>query len=434
LIRIEGEIDYDGPADKPVRGLVFRGLSFCCGDRWPWEKERIGWTLQHDWEMFDRPTALVRLRGTERVSFEHCRWFDSGGAGLRMGLHARSNRGTDSIFEHLVRAGIALAGYGRGTKDVSQRNEISRNHLHHLGEILWHSAAISVWQSGENHVAHNLIHDVNYTAITVSGRINWIKEGRGDGWRTIRWNEIGRAGGPPPSPGKRVPWKLREPFLHGRNNIVQRNEIHDVMQKLWDGDAIYVSGTGRSNWVHENFIRDCLSPNMCEAIRCDDDQEETIIERNVVLRSGGMGTGVAIKGKNYILNNFVVDPRATFNPRGVISIESGPVEGSIIQRNILSVSAAAPKPFHLKNLLGPPDPRFDETQTDNNLYWNPKDPHWADEHLASARKAGREQHSLVGNPLFRNPDAGDFRFKAGSAAMKLGIEPIDLRKAGLRRN
>ena len=435
LIRIEGAIDYDGPQDQPVCGLVFRGLAFTRGDRWPWEKERVGSTLQHDWEMFDRPTAMVRLRGAERIAFEQCRWFDSGGAGLRLDLHAQSNRVTDSVFEHLGGAGILLAGYGPGTKDVNRYNEITRNHLHHLGEILWHAAAISVWQSGENRVAWNLIHDVNYTAITVSGRINWNREGRGDGWRTIRWHEIEKLGNDAllPKPGYRPDWKLRAPFLHGRNNLVERNEIRDVMQKLWDGDAIYVSGTGGGNLIRENFIHDCLSENMCEGIRCDDDQHETIIERNVILRSGGMGVGIAIKGINHVTNNFIVDSTPFFQHRGLISLEGIPVEGAIIQRNILFALKPGLRPFYLKNLIGPPDPRLGETETDFNLFWNPHDPEWAAKHLAEARAEGRELQSLVGDPRFRDPDAGDFRFKSGSPAPKLGIQPIDLRKVGLRK-
>lgn len=440
LIRVEGAIDYDGPKDSPVRGLTFRGLSFTRGDRWPWEQDRNGSTLQHDWEMFDRPTALVRLRGAERVSFEQCRWFDSGGAGLRMDLHAQSNRVTDSVLEHLGGAGMVLAGYGPGTKDVNRYNEISRNHLHHIGEILWHAAAVSVWQSGENRIAYNLIHDVNYTAITVSGRISWIKardkEGRGDGWRTIRWNEIEQAGGSTmiPEPGKPRPdWWKRAPFLHGRNNLVERNEIHDVMQKLWDGDAIYVSGTGSGNRVRENFIRDCLAENMCEGIRCDDDQHETIIERNVILRNGGMGVGIAIKGINHVTNNFIVDSTPFFHHRGMISLEGVPVDGAIIQRNILVAAKPGLQPFALKNVSTTPDPHYRETKMDFNLLWNATDPKWPTAHFQAARAEGVEQNSRFGDPRFRNPEKGDFRFKAGSAAPALGIQPVDLRKVGLRK-
>lgn len=435
LIRVEGDVDYDGPQDKPVRGITFRGISFTRGDRWPWEKDRNGGTLQHDWEVFDRPTALVRLRGAENISFEKCHWFDSGGAGLRMDLHAQSNRVTDSVLEHLGGTGILLAGYGPGTKNVNRHNEISHNHIHDVGEILWHAAAISVWQSGENRVAYNLIHDVNYTAITVSGRINWNKEGRGDGWKTIRWNEIEKLGNDAliPKPGYRPDWNLRAPFLHGRSNVVERNEIYGVMKKLWDGDAIYVSGTGSGNRVRENFIRDCLSENMCEGIRCDDDQHETIIERNVILRNGGMGVGIASKGANHIINNFIVDPTPFFQHRGMISLEGVPVDGSIIQRNVLFAVKPGLRPFALKNVSTTPDPHYSETKMDFNLLFNPNDPKWANEHFGKARGEGVEQNSIVGAPRFRDPENGDFRFKKGSAATKLDIEPIDLRKVGLRK-
>jgi hypothetical protein len=437
LIRVEGEIDYDGPRDRPVRGLVFRGLSFTGGDRWPWEKDREGATLQHDWEVFDRPTALVRLRGAEEVAFEHCRWSASGGAGLRLDLHARRNRVVDSVFEHLGGAGIVLAGYGPGTKDVNRDNEILRNHLHHVGEILWHAAAISVWQSGENRIAHNLIHDTNYTAITVSGRIAWNRDGRGDGWRTIRWHEIDAAGGPPPQAGPGQPrptWEQRAPFLHGRNNLVERNEIHDVMRRLWDGDAIYISGTGGGNRIRENFIRDCLSENMCEAIRCDDDQEETVIERNIILRNGGMGTGIAFKGRNYVRNNFIIDPTGSFQPRGLISVEGVPVNGAVIERNILVAAQPRLRPFYFKNVLNvPPDPKIGDVTTDRNLFWHTADPTWANAHLAAARAEGQERLSRVGDPRFVNADAGDCRFADGSPAPALGIEPVDLRRVGLRR-
>ena len=437
LLRIEGAIDYDGPTDRPVQGLVFRGLGFTAGDRWPWERDRIGSTLQHDWEMFDRPTALVRVRGGERIAFENCRWFQSGGAGLRLDLHAQHNRVSDSTLEHLGGAGIVLAGYGPGTKDVNRWNEIVRNHLHHIGELHWHAAAIGVWQSGENRVAHNLIHHTNYTAITVSGRINWNREGRGDGWATIRWQEVEAAGGAAlmPEPGKPRPtWEQRAPFLHGRNNLVERNEIHDVMLRLWDGDAIYISGTGAGNRIRENFIRDCLSENMCEAIRCDDDQHETIIERNAILRNGGIGTGIAIKGRNYVRNNVIMDPTGFFQPRGLISIEGVPVNGAIIERNIQVALQPKLKPFYLKNVLGvPPDPKFSETRTDHNLYWHPHDPAWADAHFAAARAEGQEKHSRFADPRFVNPDAGDFRFAPDSPAPELGIEPLDLRRVGLRK-
>ncbi len=205
------------------------------------------------------------------------------------------------------------------------------------------------------------------------------------------------------------------------------------MQKLWDGNAIYVSGTGGGNRVRENFIHDCLSPNMCEAIRCDDDQNDTTIERNIVLRSGGMGTGIASKGTNHVLNNFVIDATGFFQPRGFITLEGIPVDGSRIERNILLASKSGLRPFLLKNFLDGPNPRFAETITNFNLFWHTTDPKWAEAHLTSAKAEGMERDSKIADPLFVDPDKGDCRFRPGSPAPGMGIEPVDLRQVGLRR-
>ncbi|MFM7412979.1 MAG: hypothetical protein ACKO6E_07210 [Planctomycetota bacterium] len=167
LLRIEGRIDHDGPADTPVRGLVFRGLTFTHGLRYE-SAGLSGWGLQHDWERFDSPTALVRLRG----------------------------------------AGILLAGYGPGLKDVNRDNEITRNHVHHVGRLWWHCIGIWAWQSGHNRIAHNHVHHVPYTGIAVTGRIGWDRSGQAECSRTVRWQDVGAATG-----GE--PWDQRERFLHG---------------------------------------------------------------------------------------------------------------------------------------------------------------------------------------------------------------------------
>ena len=69
---------------------------------------------------------------------------------------------------------------------------------------------------------------------------------------------------------------------------------------------------------------------------------------------------------------------------------------------------------------------------DNNLYFNPSDTHWMDEHLLRMQAAGKEKASLFGDPLFTDPSSGDFSFRPGSPALALGIEPLDVSKMGRR--
>lgn len=97
LIRVKGDISVDGPTDQPVRGLVFRGLTFTQGDRDLWTDRDAG--VQHDWEMYDKDNALLRLRGAEDCLVEACRFANSGGTAIRLDLHCQRNRIVGNLKE-----------------------------------------------------------------------------------------------------------------------------------------------------------------------------------------------------------------------------------------------------------------------------------------------------------------------------------------------
>jgi hypothetical protein len=44
---------------------------------------------------------------------------------------------------------------------------------------------------------------------------------------------------------------------------------------------------------------------------------------------------------------------------------------------------------------------------------------------------GYDTHSVYADPLFVDPESGDYRVKPGSPALELGFENIDLSKVGL---
>jgi len=437
LIRVEGDIDYQGPKDTPVRNLVFRGLTFTRADRFPWHG-RTGWGLQHDWERFDSPSAMVRLRGAEDCQVLDCHFTTAGSSGLRLDLHCQGNRIVGNCFEHLGGVGLLLAGYGPGTKNVNRRNVVENNVFRFLGEFYHGSPGLFVWQSGENHIANNLLHHLPYTAICVTGRIVWDPAGRAECSRTIRWHEVGGREVAARFRNRRNPhhklstWEEREPFLHSRANIVERNEIHHVMETCGDGNCIYISGAGAGNLILENYCHDCPSPFMNTAIRCDDDQKATIVKRNIIFRTGGYAEGLLIKGKNTLVENLLVDLRTTGWHRGYMRFYSGDVRGAVIQRNVFyscekdqNVSANAP------TRSGKRGPRLQDTKADYNIYFSTVNPNWGIAHLRRMRPFGIERHSLAADPQFVDIEHGDFRFQPGSPALKLGIrQPVSIAQTG----
>ncbi len=436
LIRIEGNIDYDGPEDIPVRGIAFSGLTFTHCDRWAWtsDETRLGWGMQHDWDMFDRPTAMLRFRGAEECQVVNCNFVESGGSGLRLDLHAQHNRIENCEFAHLGEAGILLAGYGPGTKDVNHHNDIVNNHIHHFSEITWHSPGVWAWQSGYNHIAHNYIHHSGYCGVLITNRINPARSSlTGEGGKTVRRNEISEEVKNSTERGYEN-WLLREKYNHSRHNLLEYNEITHSVQLLSDGNAIYVSGAGRGNIIRYNYIHDNLEPSMPAPVRCDDDQHETLIYGNVLYNNYGFSAGIASKGINDIINNFIVAPITSPN-WGYISFEWVPVTGSKASHNIIishpdGGNAYAERPRRPGNPR-PTDPKVVETDMDSNLYYHPTNPEWMDEHLVKMHAVGKEQASIVADPMFVDPAGGDFGFKEGSPALKLGIEPLDVSKMGM---
>lgn len=438
LIRVEGNIDYQGPKDVPVANLVFQGLTFTRGDRFPWHG-RTGWGVQHDWERFDSPSAMLRFRGTRNCEVVDCHFATAGCTGLRFDLFSQRNRIVGNHFEHLGGVGLLLAGYGPGTKNVNRQNLVENNWLHHLGEFYHGSPGLFVWQSGENRIAHNLIHDLPYAGICVTGRIIWDTEGIEECSQTIRWHEVGGRRiakqfrdrqNPYRKPGT---WKQREPFLHSRNNIVERNDIHDVMQVCGDGNCIYISGAGNGNLILENYCHDCPSPHMNNAIRCDDDQNGTLIKRNIICRTGGYAEGLMSKGNNVIVDNLLVDLQTGSRHRGYLRFYSGDVRGSIIQRNVFYSCEPDQHVSHDGvSRSDRPGPRLQDTNADYNLYFSTVDPDWGTAHLLKMRPFDIERHSLSTDPLFVDIEMADFRFKPNSPALKLGMDqPVSTEEVGL---
>jgi hypothetical protein len=435
LIRVEGAIDCDGPRDTPARGLRFRGLTFSHAERFAW-RGQTGWSLQHHWEMFDRPTAALRFRGTEQCGVEACRFVALSGTAVRLDLHCRRNLVVHNEIAHVGGVGVLLAGYGPGTKDVNRENEVLDNWIHHTGEIYWATPAIMVWQSGGNRVAHNLIHNTPYSAITISTRTAWAPANvTADGSRTVRWAEVG-------DPKASLTWRDRERFLHARQNLIERNDIHHIMERLGDGNGVYVSGTGGHNLIRQNYIHDCDSDGMSDGIRCDDFQEDTTIEGNLIVRIRRIGMGICSKGPNHIINNIVADLLPSRRPirperiaRAYLGLVVNPVTGSRIERNIV-FARRADFPVYLQDRRYGTggEPRLRDCQADYNLYFCADDPAWGRRHLEREQPLGVEAHSLSADPRFVSWETGDFRLESESPALGLGIKPIDRSQIGLLPN
>ena len=430
-IRVEGDIDQAGPVDVPVRNLCFRGITFTQGERYSVAEDDAG--IQHDWDFMDKGNALVRLRGTENCTIEQCHFTQSGSGAIRVDLHGQKNTISGNHIEQMGGAGIVLAGYGPGTKYVSKNNLIYNNHIHHTGRIYSHSAGILVWQSGENRVANNLVHHTPYTGVIFCGCMTeyFKKKGRELG-RTLRHDEIGT-----------LPKKLTiddvRPYLHTHDNLIEYNDIHHAMQMLGDGNAFYIRGAGAGNVFRRNYVHHLETPMIMQAaVRTDGGQMDTLISENLIYKCTSQG--ILMKLNTRVENNIVAD--VIVPPRGYyLSVREGPLEGATIQKNIfysskpgcVFIDELQPKNAgKSEDRRGRVIARSKDADTDHNIYFCAADSKLGTTMLKKQQGNGVDMHSQSVDPLFVDPENGDFRFKPDSPALKMGIAPIDFSKIGLQ--
>jgi hypothetical protein len=279
LIKVAGKTDIPRPIDIPVKGVVFKNLTFMHADRVLWDDEEKG--IQHDWEMEDKENALIRFRGAENCKVVNCEFTQSGGNALRLDYYCQNIEITGNEINNLGQSAVMCIGYGPGTKDVNKNNRITNNHIHHCGQIYWHSQMIFLWQSGNNYVANNFIHDVPRKAVGIVGpRLGHFTSKTSSApheyWKTIRWEEVKETG---------RDHNFYLPFLHARNNLVENNEIRNPMFLLGDGAVVNISGAGIGNVVRHNLIYDMNNKLAASALRSDDSQTGSVFEDNIVFRS-----------------------------------------------------------------------------------------------------------------------------------------------------
>ena len=78
----------------------------------------------------------------------------------------------------------------------------------------------------------------------------------------------------------------------------------------------------------------------------------------------------------------------------------------------------------------------DRYQLDYNLYYNASGEQvlfkeWSFEEW---KRRGNDVHSLIADPLFVDPENGNFNLRPDSPALKIGFKPIDISNVGPRNN
>ncbi len=309
-----------------------------------------------------RVPAAVVVSGARRVAFEGCAFAHVGGYGVALERGCRHNRIIRCEMTDLGAGGVKIGEtYLRETvAEQTFGNEVADCRIH-LGGGVFHSA-VGIWigQSYDNRLAHNLIHNFYYSAISI-------------GWT---WGY-----------GKTL----------ARGNVVEYNHIHHL-GTLSNGDGpilndmggVYTVGIQPGTAIRHNFFHDIAGRRYGGwGVYLDEGSSNILVENNLVTRTTHGGFHQHFGRDNLIRNNIFAFGRHVQLQRTRAEAH----RSLTFERNIVYWSQGS--------LFGRPmgDFRF---SFDRNLYWNTTaDPISFDGLSVEQWQAkGIDRHSQIADPLF----------------------------------
>jgi parallel beta-helix repeat protein len=385
LVRWEGDLK----ARRAVTDVALRGLRLTDADCELPAEGRID------------PQAASQTRGTLRAEFathcviEDCVLTDLGGYGLELRRGCQNWRVVGNDFHSLGAGGIRIGEQGDRDPDGftgCHTHSITDNDLHQLGRIMPPAVGIIVFQSGTNRIAHNHIHDLFYTGISVG------------------WN-----------------WGYRDTPC--RANVIEFNLVHDVGQGLLsDMGGIYTLGPQPGTIIRNNVFHDIRSYAYGGwGLYTDEGSSGILLENNVVYRCKDAGFHQHYGRDNVVRNNLLAfnlnhsvmrsraeEHRSFWFTNNVVIADSGTLLGSNWNGTTNNYVMAGNVWFDTRSTTNAEVLRF------------------ADRTFPAWQASGQGAGSIVADPQLKDPQHPEAGLKPGSPAFTLGFKPIDVSTVGPR--
>ena len=379
-------IQGDDAAQKPVERITFRGLQFSHAD----------WTIPP--EGYVDTQAAVARRGAIRaefarhISIEDCTFKHLGNYAVELGRGAQNCRVVGNEITDMGAGGVRIGETTVRTNDfdASHHHVITDNHIHNAGVVFPPAVGVLILQSAHNRVAHNHIHDLFYTAVSV-------------GWT----------------------WGYRNSPCH--HNVIEFNHMHDIGKGLLsDMGAVYTLGPQPGTVVRNNLIHDVNASTYGGwGLYTDEGSTGIIMENNIVYRCKSAGFHQHYGKENVIRNNVFA-----FNKENQLMRSREEEHISFYFTNNIVL-------FDSGNLLGSTW-KNDHFVIDDNFYWdtrigtNATKMKFSSATLDQWRARGHDTNSVIADPLFREAAKHDFRLRWDSPPLRRGFKSIDLSVIGVR--
>ncbi len=392
LLRIEGN-----PTEgKFVENVLIRNISFeHCHFEFPAGKV-------NDSQGSSEISAAVNMLGAQGCMFHVCSFSNLGTYAIDMKTGCSDNIIDQSRFHNLSAGGIRINGGGAGSNPLTHTkgNKIYGNEISNYGLNYPSAVGIIVQNSYENLITANHIHHGYYTGVS----LGWV------------WGY-----------GRSI----------SQNNIVDYNHIHHIGRGLLsDMGAVYTLGPSYGTKIQNNLIHD-IDANKYGGWGIYNDEGSTgiLIEKNIVYNTKFAGYDMHYGKEITIRNNiFALGRMDQINRTRGENHPSLYFENNIVYWKEGKLFSGDWKDRTYKYYIQPKNLDGAEYKrnfwSNWNLFYNPtkkvEEIDFGGGKFADWQKRGYDTNSVYADPMFVDPDNGDFTLKPESPALKLGFELIDM--------
>jgi hypothetical protein len=309
------------------------------------------------------------------IEISHNRMADIGAGGVKVG----------HFFDHEPNetGERRTASLPKGPR--SQRITVADNEITDGGRLFASSAGVFVGENPGNTIEHNHIFNMPWVGISVG---------------SLQTFEPSQAMG----------------------NVVEYNNIHHIGDGvLSDMGGIYTNSISPGTRIRYNIVHDVVVRDYgAYGLYTDQGSTNILIEKNLVYNCGS-----SPYFPNHNLNMTIENNIFAFGKSTQVQAYTMDRLAYTLRRNIIyyTEGSAISGDWNPVNMV-----------FDRNLYWNAvgKPVTFQGRSFADWQAAGQDVHGMVADPLFVDPEHGDFRLRSGSPAVQIGFEPWDFTAVGPR--
>ncbi|RYD80805.1 MAG: hypothetical protein EOP84_11700, partial [Verrucomicrobiaceae bacterium] len=380
---------FEGHADKEqfVEKITFRGLAF----------RFQSYILPEKGASFGQAEnalgAAIEADGARQLTFEKCEFAQTSTNALWFRRGCRDIAVRDCWIHELGAGGVKIGDPGvpdsgsQQTSAVTVENSI----IHSGGRYFIGAIGVTIFHASDNTIRHCDIADFFYTAISI-------------GWT----------------------WGYKAAAC--ARNVVENCHLHHLgWGVLSDMAAVYTLGPQPGTVIRGCHIHDIgVSSYGGWGMYNDEGSTGILWENNLVHHTQDAGYHQHYGRGNIVRNNIIAFCAQEHVRR------SRPEESLAFsfERNIVLLGEGKLFAHVNKNW------HDGRVALHENLYWKPNKGIWdfAGMTWKEWQATGQDTDSLIADPLFRDPENGDWTLAPDSPALKLGFVPFDWRKAGVQGN